>query len=146
MADLNLIARVTGVTTGTAALTLLQIIAPTNQRLKLWEIAVGFHGVSNTDAPNTVSLVSAADAGTSSALTLLLDDASQPETPQSTAKQTFTAEPGTPVVRRTWAVHPQTGLILPLATPIIIPGGGRLGIRVTASVSTTADAYFAYEE
>lgn len=148
MADLNAVARVAGVSTGTSVKTLVQIVSPTNQRLKITEVAIGFHGITNTDAPITVELVQQSTAGTSSSLTPVSEDSGMPETVQSTALQAFSAEPTLTNVIRTWAVHPQQGavLILPIGREIKVSGGKRIGLRVTAGVAVNADAYIRFEE
>ncbi len=148
MADLNVIARVAALTTGTSVLTAIQIVTPANQRIKVKEIGVGFHGVVATDAPITVDLLLQTTAGTSSSLTLGKEDSSAAETIQSTALQTFSGEPTAGTIIRTWSVHPQTGmvLILPPGAEIKVGGGKKLGLRVTAGVSTTCDAYIRFEE
>lgn len=149
MADLKASARVAGVATGTAAKTLLQLVAPANQRNKILEISIGFHGTSNTDPPVTVDLCQQDTAGTSSALTLVKDDASKTETLQTAALQTFTAEPTTSTPIRTWSVHPQAGaLVIRFSEEdaIKLGGGKRLGLRVTTSVTQNADAYINFEE
>jgi hypothetical protein len=149
MADLNFILAVEGVATGTAVKTLIQAVAPANQRLKLKELSIDFHGISNTDPPVTVDLCQQDTAGTSSGLTPVKEDASLPETVQSTARQTFTAEPTTSTPIRTWSVHPQAGALViefPEADMPKLGGGKRLGLRVNTSVSQSADCYMKFEE
>jgi hypothetical protein len=72
-------------------------------------------------------------------------DDSLPETIQSTSRITVTVEPTTGVSDGDWYVHPQTGVVIPLKN-IVIKGGGRLGLIVTAAVSVNASAYLECEE
>lgn len=148
MAKFNWIAKITGVATGTAAKTLLQIVAPTNQRVKIKEIGIGFHGISNTAEPILVELLRQTTAGTMTALTLIKEDDTTPESIQSTAAHTATAEPTPGDVIRTWTIHPQTAQVyqLPIEDEIIVGGGKRYALRVTAAATVNADAYMRCEE
>src|SRR6185369_17836172 len=123
---------VTGVTlAGTTEQTLIQLLAPTNQRVKLTELSVSFKGTSNTDAPVQVRLMVQTSAGTASSGTPALIDADMAETIQTASRITFTVEPSYSTVIGTWQVHPQTGLILPMSTikPPVIKGGTRMADR-----------------
>lgn len=144
-----LFAAVTGeVATGTAAKTLLQVVAAANQRVKIKEISVSFKGVSPTDAPILVTVSRQTTAGTMSALTPAKLNESDAETLQTTAQHTATAEPttGASVIKE--EVHPQTGFIWqsPFGGEVVIQGGGKLGIVVTAGVSVSAVARVIGEE
>jgi hypothetical protein len=141
------IATVAGVATGTAAKTLMQLVAAANHALGLREIGVSFHGINNTHEPITVELLRQTDAGTASALTLVKGDDGQADTLDTTAQQTFTAEPTAGDVLGVWAVHPQTGIVIPFAEgEITVKAGGRLAIRVTAANDVEADGYMRFEE
>src|SRR5687768_9105276 len=122
MSMFNWIAKITGVATGTALKTLLQVVAPTNQRVKIKEIGIGFHGISNTAEPILIQLMRQSTAGTMSALTLVKEDDTTPESIQSTAQHTATVEPTAGDVIRTWTIHPQTSMVyqLPLGDEIIV--------------------------
>lgn len=150
MADLRFRQIVTGVSlVGAAEQTLIQLLAPTNQRVKLTEMSVSFKGTSNTDAPVQVRLVVQTAAGTASAGTLSLIDADIGETIQTASRITFTVEPSSPgAVIGTWQVHPQTGLIIPFSTirPPIIKGGTRLALVALAPTTVTCSAYMECEE
>lgn len=148
MAALGMAAQTAAITTGTSAKTLVQIVAPTNQRLKVRAWSVSFAGIAPTDAPILCKLVRQTDAGTSSALTPVVTGSGVvAETPQSTARHTATVEPTATDVLRTEEVHPQGGFQERIADgEIVVPGGGRLGIQVTAGVSVSAVARIEYEE
>ena len=123
-------------TTGAVALaaatakTVLQIVAPANQRLKLKRWGVYFDGASATAAPVLVTLNVQTSAGTMSALTPAKWNSDDAETIQSTAQHTATAEPTTGAALEKKDVHPQQGyeIIYPLGDEVPIPGGTRVGI------------------
>lgn len=139
---------VNGITTGTSLKTLLQIIAASNHRVTISEISIGFHGTSNTDAPILVQIARQTTAGTVTSATPVKRTPGDDEALQVTASHTATSEPTLGDVLKRWSVHPQTGLVwqAPPGQEIVIPGGGRLGILVTAGASTTADVYAEGEE
>lgn len=143
------IARITGVALAAAtAKTIIQLVAPSNHRIKIKEISASLRGVVNTDTPGLIELLIQSTAGTMSALTLVKEDTSLSETLQSTAQHTATVEPTAGVVQRSWSVHPQTGIMypLPLLDEIILGGGLRIGLRATFAQIQTIDAYIRYEE
>jgi len=149
MADLRFRQIVTGVTlAGTTEQTLIQLLAPTNQRVKLTELSVSFKGTSNTDAPVQVRLMVQTSAGTASSGTPALIDADMAETIQTASRITFTVEPSYSTVIGTWQVHPQTGLILPMSTikPPVIKGGTRMALVALAPTTVTCSAYLECEE
>jgi hypothetical protein len=139
---------VTGeIATGTSAKTLLQLVAAANVKVKVSEIGIYFKGTSNSAAPIKVDVLRQTDAGTASALTpKKLDDAQ--ETLQTEAQHTATAEPSAGDVLMSMEVHPQSGFHwqAPFGQDIIIPGGGRLGVRVTAGADVNAIAQAIFEE
>lgn len=156
MAALKAKASKAGLTTGTAQITLLQIKAASNQRVRIQEIGVGFHGIVNTNAPITVELLFQSSAGTMTTLAagytssggVAALDQDVVETIQTTAQHTATAEP-TYVTSAAgpWAIHPQTGIVYPIKVDdVVLKGGGYVGIVVTAGVSTTCDVYIKFEE
>lgn len=128
--------------------TLLQIVAPTNQKLKIHEWSISFNGTSNTDTPVKVDLLRQTDAGTMSSYTLKKKNSDDAETIQSTAQHTATIEPSAGDIIRTEYVHPQTGFVwqAPFGKEIPVKGGERIGIRVTSSLSISAVAFMEFEE
>lgn len=119
------------VATGTSAKTIMQIIAASNHRVVLNKIVVSFEGVTVTDAPIQVRVLRQSTAGTMSALTLV-KDGDTAETLEVTATHTASAEPTAGDVLESQLVHPQSSRVF--VGPYIIPGGGRLGVEVTAAV------------
>jgi hypothetical protein len=128
--------------------TILQVVAPANQRVVVVKWAVYFDGISVTAEPIVVELGFQADAGTSSALTPQLIDGSLSESIQSTARSQFTGEPASTTVIERLNVHPQSGFadIQPLMQEFILGGGDRFGIRVTAPAVVNAIGFMKCEE
>lgn len=142
------IAAQAGISTGTSAKTLLQLIAAANHAIKVLEVLIGFHGTSNTAEPILVQLVRQSSAGTMSALTAVKGDDSVADSLDTTAQHTATSEPTTGDVLRSWTVHPQTGLHVQAHDlgPIMVGAGDRIGLRVTAAADVNADATLVFEE
>lgn len=130
--------------------TLIQIVAPTNHRLKVLAWGVFFSGVVVTNPSIRCELVRQSTAGTSSANTPKKWDDSLAETLQTTARDAFTVEPTTGDVLDIKGVHPQSGyeIIYPLGQEPPVGGGDRMGVRVItpAGVSPTAKAYIRFDE
>jgi len=129
------------------AKTIMQIIAPANQRLKIKRWGVFFDGISGTAAAVEVRLLRQTDAGTVSALTPV-SQAVATETVQTTAGHTATVEPTAGDILDMAEVHPQSGyeVIIPFDMPIEIPGGGRVGIECTAPAIVNVRAKIIFEE
>ena len=136
------------ITTGTSAKTLIQIVAASNHKVKIDEISISFNGVSNTAEPIRVDVLRQTTAGTMSSLTLRKDPDDWDETIQTAAQHTSTGEPTPGDVLMTEYVHPQQGYTwqAPFGREIVIGGGDRLGIRVTAAASVSAVARVSGEE
>lgn len=129
------------------AKTVLQIVAPTNQRLRVRRYSVAFDGVSPTAEPAQVRVLRQTTAGTMSSLTPVKLSAGS-ETVQATAQHTATAEPTAGDVLDAFECHPQSGfdVVLPADMPLEVPGGTRLGIEVTAPATVNVRAKFWFEE
>jgi hypothetical protein len=137
-----------GISTGTSAKTILQLVAASNHRAVIEELSISFKGVVATDPPVLVEIVRQTTAGTMSALTPVKKVSTDDEALQTTAQHTATAEPTTSDVLKRWEIHPQTGLIWQ-ARPgdeIVIPGGGRVAVRVTTTVTQTVTVGADFEE
>lgn len=142
------IATSTGVTTGTSAKTLVQLIAAANHAIEVSEVIIGFHGTTNAHEPILVELVRQTDAGTMSSLTLVKGDDSVGDSLDTTAQHTATSEPTTTDVLRTWTVHPQTVMAYPFPedTRPVVGAGDRVGLRVTAANAVNADVTLVFAE
>lgn len=118
--------------TGGSAKTLLQLVAPANQRVKVKRVVFTFGGVDSTQPPIEVNLLVQTTAGTMSALTPTKEPPDADETIQTTAQHTATAEPTAGTVRRTRLVSPVAAYEFffgEKGLPVL--GGTRLGFRVT---------------
>jgi hypothetical protein len=136
---------------GTATKTLLQLVTPTNQRLRIWEVSFSTKGIVAADAPILVDLLIQTTAGTMTANNPAAEDPSAAETPQVTGQRDASAEPTPATVLRTWEVHPQGAILAwrasQVADAILIGGGRRVGLRVvTPGVTVLVRAYIRYEE
>lgn len=129
------------------AKTVVQVTAPTNQRLKIKGWGVFFDSTSPTAEPVQVRLLRQTTAGTMSSLTPVKLVAGS-ETVQTTAQHTATAEPTAGDVLDAIEVHPQSGYekIIPMDVPIDVPGGGRVGIECTAPAVVNVRAKIIFEE
>lgn len=133
--------------TAVTAKTVLQVAAAANHRLKVTRWGVFFDGATPSAEPVVVELLRQTTSGTMSALTPI-PDAPITETVQTGATYNATGEPSPDVVLRRLNVHPQTGYecIFPLGQELIVPGGGRLGIRCTAPATVNVVATVGFEE
>jgi hypothetical protein len=122
--------------------TTLQVVAAANDRLKISGWGVSFKGTSATDVPVLCQLVRQTTAGTMSAGTLGTNISKKnngdPETLQTTTQINATVEPTTTDVVDDFECHPQAGFfkLYPSGDEVIIPNGGRLGIKVTSAALT----------
>jgi hypothetical protein len=148
MAGVKFVAQTAEVATGTAKKTLLQLLAPANQRVLVKEISISFDGVTNTNEPILVQITRQSTAGTMTALTLQKMNTGDNETLQTTAQHTATVEPTETAELMGEQVHPQGGYTwqAPFGGEIVITGGERLGIAVTASVTANAKTRIIGEE
>ena len=136
-----------GLTAATAK-TVVQIVAPSNHRVKILGWGVFFDGTSTTAEPVQVTLSRQSTAGTMSALTPVPLDDSLAETLQVTAQHTATVEPTTGATIDMVEVHPQMGYekMYPLGQEPICGGGDRVGIVCTAPAGVNVRAKLIFEE
>lgn len=121
-------------TTGVAVLTLMQLIAAANKRVRINRITISGKGVLNTDEPVTLEALIQTTAGTpdGSPPTVAKTNPSDDETLAVTATDGFTVEPTAGAIIASQALHPQSALVWTFPAGIrdcFVPGGGRLGIR-----------------
>lgn len=128
------------IATGTSAKTLVQVVAAANIREIIKWIRVSFKGVSTTDAPILVRVLRQSTAGTMSSLTVNKINSGDDETLQVTAQHTASAEPTAGNVLCSALVHPQGNYTFwfPDNAPLILKGGERIGVEVTAGVGVNA--------
>lgn len=120
--------------------TLLQVVAPTHQRLRIKRMKVDFQGASAAAKPARVRLLRQTTAGTASAGTVVKTDPNGSETVQSTSQVTFTVEPTASDVL--WSGYVPVfngGIEIPLDFQgWEVAGGGKVGIDVlTAAAEAT---------
>lgn len=144
------LAAVTGeIATGTSTKTILQLVAAANHRVVVREIRASFKGVSASATPVLVEVLRQTTAGTMSALSPVKLNSADDETLQTTAQHTATAEPTAGDVVLAAEVHPQGGLfawVAPFGGELVVPGGERLGLRVTAGATVNCIAMMSVEE
>lgn len=130
------------------AKTVLQLVAATNHRVKLLGWGVFFDGTSTTAEPVQIRLLRQTTAGTMTALTPTKRDDSIADTLLTTAQHTATAEPTAGDVLDALECHPQQGFKewYPMGAEVIIGGGDRLGLEVTAPATVNCRAAMTFEE
>ena len=123
--------------------TLLQVEAPTNQRLLVKEVSISFNGDSTTDRPIVVKVERQNDAGTMTSLTPQRLDPGVAETPQSSVTQNATAEPTAGELLISEFVHPQLGYTwrADLTIPLTVQGAGRLAVAISGLPSGAVDLW-----
>jgi hypothetical protein len=142
---------VTGeIATGTALKTLLQILAGT-PRVVIKSITIGFAGITTTDLPIFVEILTQSTAGSgSSSVTPAKLNANDDETLGVTAIKGPTSEPTAGTVLFSRNIHPQgreTFFFNHLAGGgLHVKGATRLGLRVTAGVDVNATVELLGEE
>lgn len=120
------------------AKSILQVKAPTNQRLVIWSLKMfGKQSAGGTDAVGKVRMTrSTANFGTFTGATPNKVNPSNGETIQATCGSNASAEPTAPTDGGLWyEIQPQSGIIenLPLDKPIEIPGGQSVQFEVTVT-------------
>ena len=131
------------------AKTVLQVVAPTNQRLKVKRLKLTFDGTSALAEPVNVRVLRQTTAGgTPSAVAGVKKNPSLPETIQSTAATATGTEPTSGDVIDRFTVHPQGGyeIIHPDGGEPEIPGAGRLGIECNAPAGVNVTPLIEVEE
>lgn len=129
--------------------TVLQVTAPANQRLLVDTISLAFDGVTPTNEPVSVHIYRQTNAGSGgSAYTPKKLDNTHTETVQATALYNITSEPTYGDLIYSVLVHPQSGIVLQLPENrrLIVPGGTRLGVVLTAPNGVNANCTLFCEE
>ena len=122
----------------------LQIVAAANHRTKIQGWGIAIKGTSATDAPVFVELLRQTTAGTMTAgvagTNISKKNSGDDEVIQTTTQVNATVEPTAGDILERFEVHPQTGYrtFYPLGQELIIPGGARLGFRVTTALTYSA--------
>jgi hypothetical protein len=134
--------------TAATAKTILQVLAPTNQRLALKSVSVSFDGTAADAEPVLVDLLRQTSAGTMTAATEVKEDGLGSEAIQGVGTKNATVEPTAGDVIRTYEVHPTSGLerVFGADEEILIPGAGRLGLRCNAPAGVNVVGHMSVEE
>lgn len=132
------------------AKTVIQITAPTNQALKVKGFRVSFDGANSAAAPVTAEYGRPSSAGTFTAQTPVKKDSGRGETVQTTGGVNASAEPTwTSVGVGAFYLGAFNGLLreyFPFDNPIIVPGGTRFALRLTAAAAVNACVTLEFEE
>lgn len=143
---MKVVANAGAVATSVAAKTLVQVLAATAHSVKVTEVGISFGGTNANDnlaRPIIVELLIQTTAGTASSLTLVKSDQGESTAIDSSAQETFTAEPTASDIIRRWTVHPQAGpWVYSFPDPITIPAGSRIALRTSQETGeASVDAY-----
>ena len=122
--------------TASTAKTIVQAVAPSNQRALVKRIDISSDGITPTDPGILIDILTQTSAGTMSALTPAKICSSDSESVQTTAQFNATVEPTASTVRHSLFYNEQTWVPLIFDPPIPIVGGTRLGIRATPGTLT----------
>lgn len=130
------------------AKTVLQLVAAANHRVKVLGLSIMGKGTGTNDTPVKFRVLRQTTAGTMTAATPVKNNDSDDETLQTTAQHTATAEPTAGDVLMFGEVHPQSGYAVwyPYGQELVIKGGSRLGIELTAAAIQTFVAELVFEE
>lgn len=150
MAGVNCIASTEGEVALAAATakTVLRIKAAANHRVKVKGWGVFFDGVSATAEPVQVRIIRSSTDGTYTSVTPKKQDEDVVETVQTAAGKNATVEGTAGDEVDSCEVHPQQGYekLYPPGDEIMVIGGGRLGIEITAPAIVNVRAKFIFEE
>lgn len=140
------------------AKTVVYTVAASSNQHSISEIGVSFDGVTASAVPVLVELISST-TGTAGTPRAALAAGKQlrgwpAQTSQTTAADTYSAEPGTQLVNRKWLVTPNGGLFVvqfplgrePTGLVTATTDGKAWGLRLTAPATVNAHAYMEWEE
>lgn len=134
------------------ALTMLQIVAPTNQRGKVLKISISFDGTNSANTPALVRIcrqTGGTFTNSTVAPTKLNDPTGTGETLQFTSNNTATVEPTTTDILEEYLEPVFGGLVVIQWTPgqePLIPGGTKLGVILNAPQAVNATVTVVVEE
>lgn len=133
---------VTGaIATGTAAKTLVQVVAAANHSVDFLGFSLSFDGVASNATRGTWRLLRQTTAGTMSALTPVKGFDSNADAIDATALHTATAEPTAGDVLDSGYVDPMYGFLRYYPEgQIVIGASDRLGLEVTFGTGVNARA------
>jgi hypothetical protein len=132
--------------------TVVQITAPTNQRVKVLAYGFYFDGTVNSAVPVQIQIgrISTTTSTTYTSATPSPVEPECTETFQGTyqIQNSSVTEPTYTKIMKTFTVHPQLGYeyLAPLGQEDIVPGGGIMGINCNAPASVDVRGYVRIEE
>lgn len=144
-------------TAATAKTVLLIVMASSNQA-SIAEIGVTFDGVTASNVPALVELISGTAGGAGTPRTTLAAGKQirgwPAQTSQTTCGDTYSAEPTTELVNKKWFVTPNGGLLViqnplgrePTGVVTSATDAKTWGLRVTAPNAVNCHAYIEFEE
>jgi len=143
--------------TGGTGLTVLEIVAPANQRVKVLAYGFYFDGTSNSAVPVQAIIARPTAAGTYTSILPVPVEGECTETFQATynykntgTEPTYTAPSSgaSGNILKTFTIHPQLGYeyLAPLGQEDIIKGGGVLAVQFTAQAGVDVRGYVKIEE
>lgn len=135
--------------TAATAKTVVQVLAPANQRLRIRKISFAFDTLPAGSVAVLVRLLFQGSAGTGGTAVTAAKVSAGSETIQGSATYNVaTTEPSLTSVLDTFSIRPQLGadISIPMDSMIEVPGGSRLGIECTCSAAATFRAKVQWEE
>lgn len=141
--------------TASTAKTVIGILAPTNQCVKIFGLYVGFDSVNVAGGPALLELCTCTFATNSPAGPTNCSAATKnttngrPETIQTSAGKTWSAEPTVITVTRAFFVPTFMGaavMYFPLAKEMFVPGAAGACLRITSPVACNFTGGFDCEE
>lgn len=149
MAGVRIAANTGDVSFSTSTITVAQVKAASNHRIRIERVRVSFKGTSSAEAPVLVELCRQTTAGTMTTVTPVKITDSDPGTIQTTAQKTATGEPTTGNIKASHLVHPQSSydFVFPPGRELYVDGGDYLGVRLnTPTQAGTVDTSIELEE
>jgi len=151
MAGVRIVAQTAEISTGTSKKTVLQLLAAANHGVEINEWSISFKGTSNTASPILVEIIEQSTSGLSGdVLTVKKLNPGDDEIVQTTALKDIdgSTQPTDTAIKFSELVHPQGGYTWQarFKGELKIPGGGRLGLAVTALAAINCVARFVGEE
>jgi len=109
--------------------TLIQVLAPTNTRVRILGAEIGLRGSTPATTPIAFDWVIQTSAGTSTAITGQKRDRGCDESIRATILTDFSAEPTGTTQVVTFSMHQQAMYPWRPRIPILVKGGERVGLR-----------------
>lgn len=152
MAGINAYAPIPVTNVNANTMTVVQLIAPTNQRLRMTALELGFDGTNSANAPALIT-IERQTGGTFTNTTVRPAKTNDPsgvgETIQANSKNGMTASPTSTDTLGQFPVPVFGGLVIYPFAPgqeVMIPGGTTLGIKVQTQAAVNCYGGIRYEE